>query len=252
MCNCIKTTHTHIVGLHAPSSQLDSLITFRLQEPVIISFSIWLKPDFNPVNNPWPQRAFGVCYAAWIQARSDESQSWATSQAHVLFFPQGWTASRCVWWTTTGTASLLSVHIHSLKVKCVSVGAVHLRFSHLRSARTAPDREQVQKPLYYTHTDGFTCCFCVLQEQIIHNASYCHHIITLMLHWTHAIFFIQKAQKEMLVWISTGVDKKKCLCVCKRNRLALKLFIEYLLNLVCDTQTVWVLNASEFSYYFNE
>lgn len=40
-----------VKDLHPPSSQLDSLTTFRLQEPVIISFSICLNPDFYPANN---------------------------------------------------------------------------------------------------------------------------------------------------------------------------------------------------------
>ncbi len=61
-----------------------------------------------------------------------------------LLFPQGWTVSRFVWWMMTGTASLRSTRIHSLKVKCL--GSVPLCFSLLRSARVALDHEQVQIP----------------------------------------------------------------------------------------------------------
>lgn len=74
-----------------------------------------------------------------------------------LLFPQGWTVSRFVWWMMTGTASLRSTRIHSLKVKCL--GAVLLCFSHLRSAQIALDHEQVQIP----NTER---CFCV--TEILH------------------------------------------------------------------------------------
>lgn len=81
MCNCAKTTHTHthIVGLHAPSSQLDSLITFRLREPVISSFSIWLKPDFNPVNNP--AAAAGV--QCVLRRMNPGQERWKSELSHI-------------------------------------------------------------------------------------------------------------------------------------------------------------------------
>lgn len=73
-------------------------------------------------------------------------------------------------------ASLRSARIHSLKVKCL--GAVRLRFSHLRSARIALDHEQVQITNTNTETVHTKMMF-------IHPGQ------------THMALFLQATQKEM-------------------------------------------------------